>query len=310
MRSGIVFLLSVLFGLLLPLSHAENNAAAAATAQAGSPPHRGMLYRIRHHGNTAYLFGTIHVGRPGFFPLEPQVTRALESAGKLVLELDVRDDAPFQAALKKHGLYMGDDTIEHHLSSANLAQLRNTLRQFDIPFENIRHMKPWIVANLLIGLDLERNGYRRSDGIEMFLLSFASKQSKTVQELESAELQMALFDSMPDATQEQYLRENLAELGDGEAMKRSQALIDAWAKADSKALDDIVRELPKEKTATAEFTRSVLLDKRNPEMANKIEALLRNDKTSFVGVGLLHLVGERGLPNLLRERGYEVEKLY
>ncbi len=269
-----------------------------------------MLYRIRHRGNTAYLFGTIHVGLPAFYPLDPQVTGALESAGKLVLELDVRNDAPFQAALKKHGLYAEGDAIERHLSPDDLAQLRNTLRQFDIPFENIRHMKPWIVANLLIGLDLERNGYQRSDGIEMFLASFATRQSKAVQELESADYQMSLFDGMTDTTQEQYLRENLAELGDGQAMKRSQVLIDAWANADGKALDDIVRELPNEKTATAEFTRSVLLDKRNPEMASKIEALLKNDKTSFVGVGLLHLVGEKGLPNLLRERGYEVEKLY
>jgi hypothetical protein len=310
MKNGIVFLLSALIGLFFPFAHAENNAAAGATAQAATPPQRGMLYRIRHHNNTAYLFGTIHVGLPSFFPLEPQVTRALTSSSKLVLELDVRDDAPFQAALLKHGVYAGGDTIERHLSADSVAQLRSTLQKFGLPFENIRHMKPWIVANLLIGLDLERNGYRRSDGIEMFLLSLIDKQAKTVQELESAEYQMSLFDDMTDAMQEQYLRENLAELSDGQALKRAQALIDAWANANGKALDDIVRDLPNEKTASSEFMRQVLLGKRNPEMANKIEALLKNDKTIFVGIGLLHLVGEQGLPNLLRARGYEVEKLY
>lgn len=45
-------------------------------------------------------------------------------------------------------------------------------------------------------------------------------------------------------------------------------------------------------------------------MASKIEALLREDETTFVGGGLLHMVGETGVPILLRQRGYEVEKLY
>ncbi len=310
MKSGIVFLLSAFIGFFLPPAYAENNAAAGASAQVGAVPQRGMLYRIRHQGNTTYLFGTIHVGLPDFFPLESEVTRALTSSSKLVLELDVRDNAPFQDALQKHGMYAGDDTLERHLSSDSLAKLHGALRGFGIPFENVRHMKPWLVTNLLVGLDLERNGYRRSHGIEVFLLSLIEQQAKTVQELESAEYQMSLFDSMTDAMQEQYLRENLAELSDGNALRRARALIDAWANANGNALEQLVRDSQNEKTTSSEFMHRILLDKRNPEMANKIEALLKNDATTFVGVGLLHLVGETGLPKLLRERGYQVEKLY
>lgn len=310
MKSGIVFLLSAFISFFLPPAYAENNAAAGATTQVGAVPQRGMLYRIRHQGNTTYLFGTIHVGLPDFFPLESEVTRALTSASKLVLEIDVRNNAPFQDALQKHGVYAGDDTLERHLSADSLAQLRNALHGFGIPFANVRHMKPWLVTNLLIGLDLERNGYQRSHGIEVFLLSLIDQQAKAVQELESAEYQMSLFDSMTDAMQEQYLRENLAELNDGNALRRARALIDAWANANGNALEQLVRDSQNEKTTSSEFMHRILLDKRNPEMANKIEVLLKNDATTFVGVGLLHLVGETGLPKLLRERGYQVEKLY
>ncbi len=56
--------------------------------------------------------------------------------------------------------------------------------------------------------------------------------------------------------------------------------------------------------------QQVLLARRNPAMAHKIELLLKSERASFVGVGLLHLVGEAGLPSLLRQRGYQVEKLY
>ncbi|HYD94588.1 MAG TPA: TraB/GumN family protein [Noviherbaspirillum sp.] len=269
-----------------------------------------MLYRVRHGDNTAWLFGTIHVGTPDFFPLDAQVTQALSGASKLVLEIDIRRPEPFQAALHKHGYYPPGDSVDRHLPADDLARLDAALRQFGITPHQVRHMKPWLLANLLVGLDLERNGYRRSHGTEMFLLSLAAQDAKAVDELESAEYQMALFDGMPDAMQVRYLRENLAELGDGNALKKSVALIDAWATANGEAAEAFVRDTRGENSASSEFTLRVLLDKRNPEMATKIEALLRGGEAAFVGVGLLHMVGENGLPALLKQRGYEVEKVY
>lgn len=310
MKNRFVILLSALAGFFLPAVHAENNAAPQAAAQATSTPSRGALYRIRHQGNTSYLFGTIHVGKPSYLPLEGEVAQALARAGKLVLEIDVRNDAPFQGALQKHGMYASDDKVDRHLSPDSLMQLKHALQRFDIPYENVQQMKPWLLANLLMGLDLERNGYRRQYGIEFFLLSVADRQAKAVQELESAEYQMSLYADMTDAMQEQYLRESLMEIGSGSALRKAQALIDAWADANGDAMEDVLRQSLKETTLSSEFTQRVLLDKRNPEMADKIEALLKNDESSFVGVGLLHLLGERGVPTLLRQRGYHVEKVF
>ncbi|MNY64023.1 TraB family protein [compost metagenome] len=53
-----------------------------------------------------------------------------------------------------------------------------------------------------------------------------------------------------------------------------------------------------------------LLGKRNPEMAASIENIMKADQTAFVGVGLLHLLGAQGVPELLRQRGYQVEQIY
>lgn len=312
MKSKFVFLLSAVLAFLSVPACAENNAtppiAAQAAAQAAAQP-RGTLYRVRHRGSTTYLFGTIHVGKPAYFPLEPQVTSALSSASKLVLEIDIRNNAPFQSALEKHGVYANGDTIDRHVSSDTLLMLRQALHLADISYERVRHMKPWLLANMLIGLDLEHNGYQRRHGAEVFLLSLAG-QTKAVQELETAEYQMSLFDSMPDSVQEKYLRENLTELRDGNAIRKAQTLIEAWASANGDALEELMRESLQEKTTSAEFMHRVLLDKRNPEMAEKIESLLRDGETTFVGVGLMHMLGETSVPTLLRQRGYEVEKLY
>jgi uncharacterized protein YbaP (TraB family) len=303
----IIFLLSVVAGLLVPLAYAENN-AGLATTQATPVPHRGTLYRIRHPRGTAWLFGTIHVGTPDFAPLGPEVTQAVVNASRIALELDVRDDAGFQSALQKHGMYPDNQTVDAHLSAGTLALLRMELNRAGIPFPNVARMKPWLLANLLVGLQLERAGYERQSGSESLLLALAS--SKPLHELESADYQMSLFDGMSSAEQEQYLREQLVELSGGDMLRKSRELIDAWANADGEAQERALRDTLQENTLSADFMRRTLLDKRNPEMAARIEALLKEGEDTFVAVGLLHLLGENSVPALLKQRGYEVEKVY
>jgi uncharacterized protein YbaP (TraB family) len=304
MKNKIIFLLCVWASFLLPPAHAQDTAADITV------PNRGTLYRIRHHGNTTYLFGTIHVGLPSFFPLEPQLMHALTHAQRLVVELDPRNDEAMQEALRRHGMYDDGDSIDRHLSHAAVTQLQRAMASFDIPYERAARMKPWLVTNLLISLNLERHGYQRSQGIELFLLAVADQKKIAVQELESADYQMALFDSMTESEQEQYLIENLAQLDDGDALKQDVALINAWAHAKGSTFEDMLRATLEGKPASAEFTQRILLDKRNPPMANKIAALLDEDGSSFVAVGSLHLIGKNGVPNLLRQKGYVVEKLY
>jgi uncharacterized protein len=58
----------------------------------------------------------------------------------------------------------------------------------------------------------------------------------------------------------------------------------------------------------AEF-QDRLIDKRNREMAKKIEELAK-DKKVVAAVGALHLIGETGVVNLLEKRGYKATKLW
>lgn len=297
-------MLGVVASLLLPL------APAHASTAAGAGQHRGTLYRVRYHGNTTYLFGTIHVGMPSFFPLEPQVMHAFTHARRLVVELDPRKGADFQEALKRHGMYPEGDNLEKHLSPATLARVKQSLQHADFPYDKAIRMKPWLIANLLVALNLEGHGYRRGDGTEFHLLDLADKQKMPIEELESPDYQMSLFDDMPEREQEQYLLENMAEIDDGQALKQDIALIDAWAHANGDAIQSVLHDASSGKPTVADFTQRVLLDKRNPQMAAKIASLMQEDGSSFVAVGLLHLVGKGGVPALLKQKGYDVEKLY
>ena len=270
----------------------------------------GALYRVQHDGKTAYLYGTIHVGKHGALPLPPEVAQALTTARALVLELDIRQNEPFQLALARHGSYAYGDTIQRHLSPQALRLLVQALSRAGYALASVEHYKPWLLANMLVSLELDRNGFQRNGAVEYVLLDAASKQDKAVRELESAEYQLALFDTMDEHQQEQYMLENLADLADGESLKKSQTLIDAWDSADHQRITAAWRELTTGDTISAAFMQRTLLGKRNPEMASTIEHIMQQDQVAFVGVGLLHLVGDNGLPQLLRQRGYQVEQLY
>jgi uncharacterized protein YbaP (TraB family) len=270
----------------------------------------GQLYRVTLEGKTSYLYGTVHVGRDGAYPLDAVAVRALQASRALVIELDIREDKAFQLALARHARYPDGDSVQQHLSPAALNQLLPALARAGIPLASVQHYKPWLIANLLVGAELTQAGYQRSQAAEYALLAAAQQQDKTVRELESADYQLGLFDSLDERQQEQYLLENLADLADGDALKKSQALLDAWSAADGAGINAAWRSATSGDSVSAGFMQRVLLGKRNPEMAANIERIMQQDQVAFVGVGLLHLVGEDGLPQLLKRRGYLVEQLY
>ncbi|WP_432382361.1 TraB/GumN family protein [Duganella sp. P38] len=270
----------------------------------------GQLYRVTHEGKTSYLYGTIHVGRDGMYPLDAVASRALLDSKALVIELDIREDKAFQLALARHARYPDGDVVQNHLTPATLQKMSQALARAGIPLSSVQHYKPWLIANLLVGAELDRNGYQRSQAVEYALLAAAQKQDKTVRELESADYQLSLFDSLDARQQEQYLLENLADLDDGDSLKKSQALIEAWRAADKTGIHAVWQTATTGDSISAGFMNRVLLGKRNPEMAANIERIMQQDQVAFVGVGLLHLVGDDGLPQLLKRRGYQVEQLY
>ena len=56
------------------------------------------------------------------------------------------------------------------------------------------------------------------------------------------------------------------------------------------------------------FYRAVYLD-RNQNMAGQLETLLESGQSIFAVVGAAHVVGDEGIPAVLRGAGYDVEQL-
>jgi uncharacterized protein YbaP (TraB family) len=312
-RLGVVAILLLALAEV-PARGGDGAAAPGPGAMVGPAPvaaaRHGGLYRVSRDGRVAYLFGTVHVGTRSFYPLAPEVMRALGKANRVVVELDTRANDAFLRAVDKFGSYPRGEDIRKHISPDTLRQLTAALHEVGISVSSMAHLKPWLIANMLLSVHLERIGYRRSEGVEQVLLAAARRRGAPVAELESAEYQLALFDSMNHIEAERYLREMLRGLLDGSAVRRARAIVEAWRAGDTKALDALLRDATDGRSEMSDFTRRKLLGRRNPEMAAHIERLMGEGSVTFVGVGLLHLLGPNGLPQLLAQRGYLVEQVY
>lgn len=300
-----------------PLESSEHAAAHAATAQHAEGPapvrarHQGGFYRISGHGRVAYLLGTVHVGQASFYPLAPEAQRVLAGADNLVVELDTGANEAFTQAVARHGRYPDGGDIRKRLAPETLARLSDALHAEGVSVASMAHLKPWLIANLLLSMRLEREGFRRSEGVEEQLLTQARRRGIKVVQLESADAQLALFDSMNDIESERYLRETLDGLADGSVLRKAGRIIEAWRTGEPAALDALLPEATAGGTTIADFTRRKLLGRRNTDMAAHIDTLMTHGGgVIFVGVGLLHLLGDNGLPALLAQRGYLVERVY
>jgi len=283
-------------------------------------PNRGALFRIEQGpgegqgqgGSVAWLFGTIHVGSKDFYPLEPRITAALEQAAVLALEVDPlgsQDD--IARAVREYGMYRsGRGPAAAELPAAYRPRLDRLLRQYDVAPPSVAPMKPWMLASLLTVREFERQGYQTELAVEMWLSQGARARKQKIVELESVESQMSLFGRMSTADQALFLQETIDAIESSGQAGDARAIASAWASADQAALDRIADKTAADDTFSGRFVSRVLLDERNPLLADGIVKLLAREKLSVAAIGVLHLVGKNSVPELLRRKGLRVERVY
>jgi len=278
-------------------------AADAAPAQ-----NRGALFKVQQGAHTLYLFGTIHVGSKEFYPLEPRLTGLLKKAPVLALEIDpLGDPQKLARAVQQHGLTNKD---MQGMTPAWRQRLDRLLKQYSIEPETVATMKPWLLASLLTVSEFAAQGYEASLAVDAHLSKQAHAAGQKIVELESADSQMALFDKMSPAEQLLFLQEAIAGIEDKEQATQAREIADAWRNADVKALDALALKAEQDDTFSGRFVQQVLLEGRNPALADGMVKLMARENNIVAAIGVLHLVGKTSVPELLRKRGLTVERIY
>jgi hypothetical protein len=215
-------------------------AALATTAGAAptEPAGRSILWSVRGEHNTVYLFGSIHVLRPGDVGLPPAAAAAYEDAEQVIMEIDmddpsVSDPVAITTLMQQSALLPPGQSLRTVLGSdyAAIAE-RSSAAGLDLAVMD--RFAPWFVALLLLQIEITERGFDAAHGIEQQVTELAAADGKPISGLETPAQQFAILGGLSLHDQKRFLLMTLEESEQDDA--QLDALLDAWRRGDTAAL--------------------------------------------------------------------------
>jgi uncharacterized protein YbaP (TraB family) len=299
MRKRATRFLSI-FSILIVISLSILSQKAVAQAK------KTFLWKVQSKTNTVYVLGSIHYLKKEAYPLNEKIENVFEKSDILVVEANINDTEKVDTQkLAESALYLDEETFEKHVSQQTYELVKKELEVLGVPLELIGKQKPWFLALTLASLEIVKLGFDPEYGIDKYFLSKAEGKKKIL-ELESFDYQMNLFCQLSEKDQELLLLHTLKDIKVLE--QELDKLIQAWTSGDTKGVESIIaRSLAEDKRLSPIYEK--LIYERNRSMASKIEDYLKTKETYFVVVGAGHLVGSKGIIELLKGKGFVFEQL-
>ncbi len=264
----------------------------------------GFLWRISKGGHASYLYGTMHVGKLDWTIPGPRVAKALRAADTLALELDFLDP-DIRDRLSKGMAIQRTVTLPAPLVKRMQGQADAACMSYDA----LARLAPELQIATLILMMARWDGLDASYAIDGVLAGIGHGAKKDVVSLETPELQLQLLlmkDAQGTAT---FVRESLDEMESGRERTQLKRMSLAWADSDYAEMEHYAEWCDCLNTDNERELMKRILDDRNPRLADSVDALHISGKKVFAAVGSLHMFGPTGLPKLMSERGYQVERI-
>ncbi len=260
------------------------------------------LWKVADADTTIYLFGTIHLLPPGIEWFDGALANAVESADELVTEIPELADGTVQSSLLDRAVLPKSKSLRGLLTKQERAKFEAAMRRYQLPIDSFDRFKPWYAAVVLATLPLLRDGFAVADGVESTLAERVKARGKPRVGLETLDYQLALFDSLPLATQRRYLSEVIDALP---TLRQDVAkMVAQWAKGETDKLAALMNAAADDPAMVA-----TLLTNRNRQWASWIKARLARPGTSFVAVGAGHLGGTGSLQDQLKRLGITTTRI-
>jgi uncharacterized protein len=309
-------LAALVLALVLPFGAVAKEAAArpAAKNPVVAPP-VPMLWKVYDEDNALYLLGSFHLLKPSDYPLSPDVQAALDDAQEVVFELSPEELASpalglqmAQAAARTDGTTL-DSQIGPELAGKlekwtqdNAAHLGRT----GLTHEVMQMFQPWFAGLMVSVVELTKQGLDPELGLDRHFMAKAAEAGKQTAALESGAEQIAVFAGMSEREQLQMLAESLDQAAAGPAQIDRMHL--QWRTGDAGGLwNGMALQLKRD---YPQLYRRINIDRNEawvPQLAGRLEA--DGGDNALVVVGALHLLGEDGVVEKLRAKGYKVERI-
>jgi len=267
---------------------------------------KALFWRVDSELATVYLLGSIHFADESFYPLRTEIEQAFEASDALVIEVDANSAesaADFQRLMQGEGSYSGDETLKDNLSKKTYQQLQIYLKELGVPSALVEKQKPGMVMLTLAAVQAQMTGLNPEQGIDLHFLRKINR--KKMLTLETMDEQIRIFLDIEDA--DLLLQDSF----DSPEMVKEEmhSLISAWKQGDEKALYKLLFEDVLTGNAAIVSLYERLYFKRNVKMTGSIKSYLKQKGRYFVVVGAGHLIGDKGIVQLLQSAGYRVTRL-
>lgn len=272
-----------------------------AQAETATPFGKGLLWKVEGAtGRPNYVFGTVHSDDPRVAQPPAPVAEALRGARVFIMEMlftEANIGTMAQAMFASDGR-----SLQSRLTAAEYATAVRAFAQRGIPEQVVQTMAPW-AAMATLSIPPSQGGMP----LDLVLYSSAVSAGKPAQGIETAAEQLAMFTTMTEADQLALLKLTLQDL------PRQKQLYDElfrlYVQRDLAGVMKFSERYGPKDPALAKRMMNSMIDVRNARMADRVQNELRTGG-AFVAVGAMHLPGEKGILNLLKQRGYKLSAVY
>lgn len=243
----------------------------------------------------SYLFGTIHMLPKDKYFFTDKMQEALSSSDVLALEADI--DVPLAEQMKMASQMLMPDgkSWADYMTAEEYAAVKSafvdSLGIKEKKIDKYAKIRPIYISGLIM---TELLGKVKM--YEQELSALAKKENKEIIGLETIQEQMEIVGGMSIEDQITDLKSSTASM-----LRDYNELLDAYLAQDLETLAEQASE-----SESMEMMETELLTERNNKWVRAIQEKL-GEKSYFIAVGAMHLVGEDGLIKQLSEAGYTVE---
>lgn len=279
-------------------------------AEAQPPRHwqRPLLYRVKGMEKPAYLLGTIHLpdARLDVFP--PALQAAYDASDVVFTEIPM--DPATQKAMLPFTLLPQEQRLKDVLPSPLYDRLLSVFATKGLRIYAFERLKPWVVAVQVTMLD-QMFALAIKRPLDAFIEERAQLAGKEVDALETVQEQVSVFDALEAAEQVEFLSQTLESIEKNRGSGRNLLveMMNAFLIGDQDAILSLLREEDHAEDPLTQKLMKRLLDDRNTVMTERIIAHLKSapEKTQLFAVGSAHVLGNGGIVELLRKKGFEVQ---
>ncbi|MBT9447164.1 MAG: TraB/GumN family protein [Hyphomonadaceae bacterium] len=273
----------------------------AACAPRSSGP---ALWRLADADSEIWLLGTVHVLSPGVKWRTARIEQAFDAAETVWFEAPTDEAAVAEigALVAQLGANPPGVTLTSLLNAEENARYARVAKSLGVETASLEAARPWIAALQLSLALLTRQGADPNSGVETALEADAARRGKKMAYFESAALQMHIFADLPPAAEKRFFLATLRQIE--EEADTTDEMDRLWANG---RVDELGKLLQRQIDEAGPEVADALIHKRNAAWTAEIDAMMAGKGRVFIAVGTAHLTGPRGVPALLRAKGYAVE---